>query len=308
MLRPILHPLEELRSLLHNGQVGRKIRVKYIVYPYALQRRNQPLFRGDLRGQVKHFSPSCPNRRRHLHHNGLIGIIQSAAQAENCLGIVPGTKGVDGTVGDALAAQSTVRLLNGTASGYTYSGMRTGTDHIPDAKGLHLLADRDAAHALDALALIADQREGIIPVVRRIDMPEIHGVIHIDGVRHLLKLAGLVPIAGRTVDPMLAQQQLNIGAPCLPDLLGIGMDLHSLDALVVAGRDQVVSAFQLHHAYPTCADLIDILQEAEGGDRKAGLLCGLQNGASLRHCYGDPVDHYIYHSFLLPPLKIPQPK
>ena len=66
-------------------------------------------------------------------------------------------------MGDALAAENTVRIGDFAVAFDIDGGPGTGAGHIPDAKSLHPVADLDTAHALDALFGIADQWEVLVP-------------------------------------------------------------------------------------------------------------------------------------------------
>ena len=66
-------------------------------------------------------------------------------------------------MGDTLTAESTVSFPDRLMSRHIHGRSGAGSLHIPDAKPLDLVADLHAAHALDALRGIADQREILIP-------------------------------------------------------------------------------------------------------------------------------------------------
>ena len=66
-------------------------------------------------------------------------------------------------MGDALAAENTVRIGDFAVAFDIDSGSGTGAGHVPDAKSLHLVTDLDAAHAFDALFRVADEREALVP-------------------------------------------------------------------------------------------------------------------------------------------------
>ena len=53
------------------------------------------------------------------------------------------------------------------------------------------------------------------------------------------------------------------------------------------------------------ADLVDVLQVAQGGNIQARGTGGLQNGGALRHGDGSVVDGQRYHLMSRPPLKMP---
>ena len=66
-------------------------------------------------------------------------------------------------MGDALAAEGTVCIGDLAVAFDIDGGSGTGTGHIPDTQSLHFIANLDAAHALDALFRVADEREILIP-------------------------------------------------------------------------------------------------------------------------------------------------
>ena len=67
-------------------------------------------------------------------------------------------KGTGGTVGDALAAVGRSRASVILRLRDTSTVVREPVSgHVPDVQVLDLVADLDAAHALDALALVPDQ-------------------------------------------------------------------------------------------------------------------------------------------------------
>ena len=266
---------------------------------------------GHLRGQAEGLAPGGTDSGGHLDHNHLIGIVQHAVDADDGLGIVPGVQGIGGTVGDALAAEGAVRLPHLAVTGDIDGGVGAGAHHVPDAQGLNLLAEGHAAVAANALALVPDDGQGGVPVVLGILMLVVHGVPDGQGGDHLLQLAGAVALAGGTVDPVLGQQQLQVGPAGFPNPGGVGMDDHTLLTGVVAGGDQVLGVFfalHLYHAGPAGTDFVDSLQEAEGGDGHTNETGCLQNGSAFLHLDRNAVDRHVYHSVFLPPLKIPQPK
>ena len=66
-------------------------------------------------------------------------------------------------MGDTLTAESTVSFPDRLMSRHVHGRSGTGSFHIPDSKTLDLVTDLHAAHTLDALRGIADQREFLVP-------------------------------------------------------------------------------------------------------------------------------------------------
>ena len=118
---------------------------------------------------------------------------------------------------DALAAEGAVRLPHRTLMGDCDRRMRAGADHIPDIQRLDLIADRHAAIAADALTLVADDRDTLIPVILRILVLIIHDIVYSQRRDGILQLAGSVPLTGGTVNPVLGEQQFQIRTACFTD-------------------------------------------------------------------------------------------
>ena len=293
--------LDELAALLHDGQVGGEIGVEYIVEAHGFQGRHHPLRRGVLGVQVEEFRPGRPNGGGHLHHGDALGIGQSV---KHLAGVVVLLQTAHGTVGDALTAERAVALAQRAGTGHAYGGVGAGAHQVPDAHGLHLVADLDAAHALDAAVLQPD--DGVGEVVG--DVPKILDVVlaqQVVVIGELLELAVAAAGALGTADVVLGQQQPQVYAPRLADAGGVGVDHHAPGHHVVAGGDQTGLPLHLHGADAAGADLIDALEIAQSGDLDMDAAGRLQNGGVLRHRDGMAIDGQRYHLTFLPPLKIP---
>lgn len=79
----------------------------------------------------------------------------------------------------------------------------------------------------------------------------------------------------------------------------------ALGYLGIAGGHQALFSLYLHHTDAAGADLVDILQVAQGGYIQTRGAGGLQNGGALRHGDGSVVDGQRYHLMSRPPLKMP---
>ena len=68
---------------------------------------------------------------------------------------------------DALAARDAIGLADRRAPAGAHGGMRGAVGQIPNTETLHALAHLDAAHALDALVVVADDGEIEVPALAR---------------------------------------------------------------------------------------------------------------------------------------------
>ena len=210
-------------------------------------------------------------------------------------------------MGDALAAERAFGILETVHAGHVHGGAGAGVDQIPDAGGLDLVADLDAAHALDALRIIPLKRE-IRAAGKLRDLLFIGQLLDIQVVGDLLQSAVPAPYAGRAVAVVLREDQLHIGASRISRFFAVGMDHHTLFHDAVAGGEQALVALRLDHTDAAGADLIQAFPVAERGNMDAGFRSGIQNRGLFGNRKGDSVNRQIYHLSDLPPLNAPQPK
>ena len=211
------------------------------------------------------------------------------------------------TVGDALAAQRAIRLADGAVTGDVDGGTGAGAFQIPDVQALDLIADLHAAHALDALGGIPDQGEILVPGLTL--QPLLKGqLVDVQIAGNVLQRAVAVAETGGALAVVLGKDQLHGVTSVTADRGAVGVDHHALFHHVVAGGDQPLLAFQLHHAHAAGGDLVDFLQKAKLGDCNVILRGRLHDGRALGRADGQPVNCQVYHTFSLPPLNRPKPK
>ena len=304
VLIPVGEAPDELAALLHDRQVGGEIGVEHIVEAQRPEGGGHLPHRGLLPAEAQLLRPGGAHGGRHLHDGGDLRVLQSRRDLG---GVVPDGEGAGGTVGDALAAEGAVRLGEETVQTDAHGGAGAAALHIPDLQGLDLVADLDAAHALDALGLLADQ----VAVLRPLVFLYVLGIGVVDDVQlagKLLQLAVLVAHTGGAVAVMLGEEQLQVGLPGVLGPVGIRMDDHALGDLFGAGGDKTLKAIHLNHADAAGGDLVYVLQIAEGGDVDAcGSRCFHDRGTFGGKDF-PPVDRQLYHFVSLPPLKLPKPK
>jgi len=108
-----LETLQELASLLHDGEIGREVRIKDVVEAEHPQRRHEAIDRGLLARQTEGLTPGRTHGGSHLHHDDLVGVGESV---KDTLGVIALAKRTSGAVRDALAAEGAVGLLDGYAA------------------------------------------------------------------------------------------------------------------------------------------------------------------------------------------------
>ena len=304
VLIPMLHPFEELAALLHDGQVGAIVGVEHVVKAQRLQRGDQTAGRRLFAGQAQFLAPCRAHGGSDLHDGHLVGIVERAAQAQQAMTVVALAQRAHRAVSDALAAQRAVGFGDVLVVGDAHRGPGTGLGHVPDVQALHLVADLDAAHALDALGGIADQREAGRPGVGG----QIFGIFGGDDaqiVGDLLQRAVAAAHARCAQAVVLGQDQLHVGAARLAHAGRVGIDVHALLHHVVTGGDELVDALDLHHADTAGADFVDLLEVAEVRDRHVRQFRGAENGGAFLDLERLAVDLDVYHFVSLPPLKMP---
>ena len=136
--------------------------------------------------------------------------------------------------------------------------MGTGILNIPHIQTLNLVANLDAAHALDAFSCVSDKRKGSSPagfgVVDRVFV-----CYQIQVICYLLKPAVSASDAGGAVCVVLGEDQFHIGLSGLPDAGAVGEYFHTLCDRGVAGGDKAACPGHFHNTDAACSDLIDSL-------------------------------------------------
>jgi len=104
------------------------------------------------------------------------------------------------------------------------------------------------------------------------------------------------------------EQELHVDLASRTNLGAVGTHDHAIEHGVVACGHQLIDPLHLNDADPACADLVEVLEIAQGGDVDVRLSGGVENGRVLGHAHLAPVDGYGYHCSILPPRKAPNPK
>ncbi len=104
---------------------------------------------------------------------------------------------------------------------------------------------------------------------------------------------------------MLREEQLDVHPSGEAHLWAVGAHDHAVEGHVVARGDELVGAFDLHDAHAAAADLVQVLEVAQGGDLDARPRRRLKDGGALGHLDANAVDGKPYHCSILPPRNAP---
>ena len=289
---PLGEAVDELGALLHNGEVGGGVHVKDLVEAQTAQGGDHLALHIGADGQAEALAQGDPDGGGGAHHHVLGGVVQGGPDLG---GVVLLREGAGGAGHDALAAGDAVHLGQVPVKGAADVGVKAAVVGADDAHLLGLAAHGGAPAAEDALGVVPHQVEGgvldagqqlVVGIAHRVD-PQVGG--------QLAQLTLGVAGAGQAVHPVVGEDELQGQLPGVAHPAGVGIDLHALAHGVDAGGHQALGPLDLHHADAAGADLVDVLEEAQGGDVEARRAGGLQHCGALGNGDGDVVDRQIYH-------------
>lgn len=136
--------------------------------------------------------------------------------------------------------------------------MREPVPKVPDLHALHVFAHLDAAQALHALVVFANERRGIIHRLVTQLFGEVRAA-HVEVVRQLLQGAVAAARAVRTGRVVVREDETQVYAARLARLGAVREDDHAVRHHVVARGDKALHALDLHAADAARADLVDVL-------------------------------------------------
>ena len=96
-------------------------------------------------------------------------------------------------------------------------------------------------------------------------------------VRELLELTVGAADAGETLLLVVRENELEVGLARGENLRGVGLYFHALVHRVDTGRDESARSGDLDKAETAGADLVDVLEVAEGRDLDAGVSRGFED-------------------------------
>ena len=293
----LLNASDELGRLLDDGQVSGHVHVVHTLKAQRLDCRDHLAFHIGSRLVAEALADLGAHGRSSADQDVLLGISQ---RLKHLIGIVTLIECAHGAGNDALSA---VDAGGGLQRRFKRRGdvrIKAAVIGTDNADALDLLADCHAAPAKNALVVIPDDRRLIINFV------VIHDALE-PALGHAVLAAQSLQFAVGAADALQAllvvigKQQLQIHFAGIDDAGRIGFDFHPLGAGVYAGSHQPerLSALRhLHQTQPAGADLIDILQVAQGGDIDLRRLGGFENRGPLGNGIGSAVyfDVQSFHS------------
>ena len=207
-------------------------------------------------------------------------------------------------MGDALAAQGAPGLGDGQVVAHDDLRGRPHPREVPHRAVLHLLADGHAAHALDALAAVALQREVGVPG-RRLGQGT-RGVGQVEGTGKIAQGAGVLAHARGAQRPMIVHDGLQVRPSGRRYLRGVGAHPHALAHGGVAGGRKPL-AFHVHQTHAARADAVQVLQVAQRGDGHTSRRGRVQHARALGGFHRLTVYRDSYHASSPLPVSAPMP-
>ena len=287
----VLDAAQQLGRFLHDGQIRAEIGVKHLVKAQTAQRLRHLAGDAGADGQAEFLAQRHADGRSGLHDDELLRV---GERIPDLVRVVALAQRADRAGVDALAAEHAVRLQHGLSERRGDHGLKAAVHRADRADLLHIAADGHAAAAQDALVRVADDGRGEI-IQRIMDVFALEAVlVHAQLLRQILKLAVLAAHAGEALALVVGEDQLQHGSARLAHLRGVRLDDHALGYGHHAGRRQRTRA-DVHHAHAAGADLVDVLEPAEGRDLDTGSMRRLENGGAFLHGNRHTVDSQMNH-------------
>ena len=287
----VLDAVDQLGGLFHDGQVSSEVGIEDLVEAQALQGLSHLAGHAGADGHAELFAQSHADSGSGLHDHDLLRIVDGGP---DLVGVVLFLQGADGAGVDALAAEDAVGLQDVLVEGGSDLGLEAALNRTDGADLLHLTAGSQAAAAQDALVGIAHDggREGVQGVL---DVGALEAVLiraQLDG--QLLQLAVLAADAGEALALVVGQDQFQHGLAGRADSGGVGLDDHALGHRHHTGSGQGAGA-HVHHTHTAGADLVDVLQVAQGGNMDVGLTGSFQDGRTGRNADLHAINRNVKH-------------
>ena len=265
-LAAVLHSVEEFGCLFHDGEVGGEVHVVDAVEAEALDSGDHLAFNVGAGLVAEAFAEGSSDRRSGADSDVLCRVGDGV---ENLLRVVLLVEGADRAGDDTLTTADTAGLSELLLEEGSDVSVEAAVVRADDSDSLHILAGCDAAAAEYALVVVADEERGafvlFIVDARAFEVAFFAAVL----VRELLELTVGAADAGETLPLVVRENELEVGLACGENLRGVGLYFHALVHRVDTGRDESARSGDLDKAETAGADLVDVLEVAEGRDLDA---------------------------------------
>lgn len=280
-------------SLFHDGEVCRKVGIKYVGESKTSESCNHLTLAIGSDGIAEFFSDSRTYGRSGLYYNLLGGVCESC---EYSSGLIYFGKSAGGASVDTLSA---VYAGSGSKLGFkcaTDLGVKTSVISADNADSLNLSAYCRAAAAKDTLAVVTnDSSGGVIDLGLGLIATEVILVYTVLNAK-LLELTVGGTGARETLLVVVGKKELKVHFTHCANLGSIGKDLGAvtLDGIYTSCNG-TSCAYDFNKAQTASANLVDILKIAEGGDINVCHSCSFEDGGTVRNAVVVAIDFYIDH-------------
>ena len=285
-------PLQKLRPLLQNRQVGSKVGVKHIIEIHFFQ------CAGHLTGDTvpwfipKFFTQGCTDGWRGLNDHGLRWVLQCLPDNFRCIFFF---QRVYRAYRCALTAKSTCRRIQRQILSGANHRCKPSELGIQNANTLNIIADRDTPSAKDAFGRIPnDRRRRVVDVFFGFFSFK-PGAVDLNQFTQLLEFAVSVPRTFEAVFGMVGNHQFINDFSRIPNSFGVGLNHHALCCHCDTRGLQVFGTGLLYHTDSARSVLVYVLKVAHGWNEYVILFRRFQNGGAFGYCDWFVIDCQIYH-------------
>lgn len=288
----ILQAIQEFGALLHDGEIGTKIRIKDLVEAQELQSRYHLSCDDGTRLHTEGIAEGYAHRGGNLDDNVFFRVLQSI---EYFIRIVFFDNRTGRTDEAALTAENAIRGFHRFVEGGRDGNVTAASGIRQCGNALDVFAGTDAAPAADAFGWVADDGGIGFDPWFILEYAGQWRMLDVEAAAETLQVAVLVAGTTQAVFVVIGQHELQDGYLGVPDNLGIRMDFHALPDFRGAGSQQAAFADDFHGAKTAVGFDALILMIAEVRNIDAERLRGLHDFGPLWHFDGDIVDGQMDH-------------
>ena len=288
-LAAVLNTLKKLGSLLNDGEISSGVGVEYLLEAESSESCNHLALNVSADRHIEALAESCTDGGSGLNYYVLGRIVESIPYL---IGIVTLNESTGRTYSGTLTAGDTGSITKVEVEGLTDAGIDT-TVVSTDYRYELLVTNSNATTAENTLVVVSYKvRSGEIKRILGLETTE-SGRIYAVLKAELLKLAVSRTNAGETVLVVSGEDELESSLTSLANLLGVGVDLHTLGYGIYASGNKTSGAGSLNNTDTASTDLVLFLHIAESGDLHTCNAGCLKNGRALGYANCDTVNFNI---------------
>ena len=277
-----LHSFKELGCFFHDGKVCGEVHIVNAVKAETLEGGNHLAFGVHAGFNAEAFAEGCADGRSGADNNVLGGIVD---RVEYLIGIVLFVERAYGTSDDTLTAGyaggGSERIFESGAD----NGVEATVERFDNTDALHILTSSYAAAAKDTFIVVTNEERGaFVFFVLDVLACEAVFVVNTEVAAELLQFTAAAADAGETFFLVGGKDEFKVGLSGSHNLGAVRSDFHAVRYFGNAGSHEASCALYFNEAETASADLVDVLEVAEGGNidfRDSGSVDDLAAGGNF---------------------------